>query len=108
MGREGGLVKLKRVGRWEVRLAGWERGGSRGGWDGWGELGEGRVRSLAVPGLNGEGLAGALRALERAVILPAVQSLRRSGSERGAVDLSAAPAGAELRNCVRTVADATV
>ncbi len=34
-----------------------------------------------MPGLVRRGLAGALRARERAVILPAVQSLRRAGSE---------------------------
>ena len=42
--------------------------------------GEADVREH-VPTLVGEGLAGALRARERAVMLPAVQSLRRACSE---------------------------
>ena len=66
------------------------RGSGEGVW------GEGRVRSLAVPGLLG-GLAGALRAQERAVILTAVQSLRllvrRGASTEGAALGLSAPRG---------------
>ena len=45
-----------------------------------------RVRSLGVPRVSGERLVGALRARGRAVILTAVQSLRRAGSEAGELE----------------------
>ncbi len=50
-----------------------------------GGLGEARVQSLACPGLFGEGrvgrAGGRTPCAERAVILPAVQSLRLAGTE---------------------------
>jgi hypothetical protein len=44
-------------------------------------VGRGASSEPRVPGLVRRGLAGALRARERAVILPAVQSLRLASSE---------------------------
>jgi hypothetical protein len=48
-------------------------------------MGRGASSEPLVPGLVRRGLAGALRARERAVILPAVQSLRLASSEGGLV-----------------------